>query len=71
MGDVVQTFDMQHTPDRTQADREAYYYCTRSDVWGDGRDEVILFGSRRACIYTNARAWSRPTTYNNTLYPGM
>jgi outer membrane protein assembly factor BamB len=70
-GKVVQTFAMRHTPDRSPADREAYYYCTRSDVWGDGRDEVILFGSRGACIYANARAWSRPTTYNNTLYPGM
>jgi len=32
---------------------------------------VILFGSRGACIYANARLAPVPTQYNETLYPGM
>ena len=70
-GNIVDSLQMQHTPGRTEADREAHFYCTRADVWGDGRDEVIFFGSRGACIYANSRALSVPTLYNNTLYPGM
>lgn len=47
------------------------FYASRADVWGDGRDEVILSGSRGACIWANARPLAIPTLYNNTLYPGM
>jgi len=70
-GNIVDTFEMQCTPDRTPQDRQAHYYGTRADVWGDSRDEVILFGSRGACIWANARPLAPPTLYNNTLYPGM
>ena len=70
-GRIVDTLHMQHTPDRTPQDRRAHYYCTRADVWGDSREEAILFGSRGACIYANARPLALPTLYNNTLYPGM
>ncbi|MBI2190837.1 MAG: hypothetical protein HYU36_02485 [Planctomycetes bacterium] len=70
-GNEVDTFTMQYTADRTREDREAGHYCTRADVWGDGRDEVIFSGGRGACIYANARPLAIPTLYNNTLYPGM
>ncbi len=70
-GNVVDELSMQHSPDRTEEDRAAHYYCLRADVWGDGREEVILFGSRGACIYADARPLATPTLYNNTLYPGM
>jgi len=70
-GEIVDTFQMAHTSDRTDEDRRAYYYCARADLWGDGRDEAILFGTRGACIYANARPLALPTLYNNTLYPGM
>ena len=70
-GDVTDVFKMQYTPDRTEKDREAHFYVTRADLWGDSRDEVILFGSRGACIYANARPLATPTHYNNTIYPGM
>jgi hypothetical protein len=62
---------MEHTPDRTEEERRAGCYCTRADVWGDSRQEVIMFGSRGACIWANARPLAIPTLYNNTLYPGM
>ena len=42
-----------------------------ADVWGDSRDEVLLFGARGCCIWANARPLAIPTLYNNTLYPGM
>ena len=49
----------------------ACHYCGRADVYGDSREEVILFGWKGARIYANARPLSIPTLYNNTLYPGM
>jgi len=70
-GEVLDVLRMEHTPDRTEEERQAYYYCTRADVWGDSREEVILFGSTGACIYANASPMAIPTLYNNTLYPGM
>jgi outer membrane protein assembly factor BamB len=47
------------------------HYCSRADVWGDGREEVIVFGWKGARIYANARPLAIPTLYNNTFYPGM
>ena len=70
-GEIADTLTMQCTPDRTAEDRGAHFYVTRADVWGDSRQEVILFGSRGACIYANARPLAIPTLYNNNLYPGM
>jgi outer membrane protein assembly factor BamB len=70
-GTIVDTLPMQYTPDRTPEDRRADFYATRADLWGDSREEAILFGSRGACIYANPRPLALPTHYNNTLYPGM
>ena len=47
------------------------HYCSRADVHGDSREEVIVFGWKGARIYANARPLSIPTQYNNTFYPGM
>jgi hypothetical protein len=70
-GEILETFHMLHTPERTGEEREAHFYCTRADLWGDSREEVILFGSTGACIYANTSPHANPTLYNNTLYPGM
>lgn len=70
-GQVVARLPMEYTPDRTAEDRRAEFYALVADVWGDGREEVILFGSRGACIYTNPRPAAIGTLYNETLYPGM
>ena len=70
-GDVIDQLPMCYTSSRTAADRRAEFYVLAADVWGDSREEVILFGSRGACIYTNARPPLVPTLYNETLYPGM
>jgi hypothetical protein len=70
-GEIVEELPMQYTPSRTAADRRTDFYALTADVWGDSREEVILFGSRGACIYANARPLAIPSLYNETLYPGM
>ncbi|MBL7041409.1 MAG: hypothetical protein ISR77_22425 [Pirellulaceae bacterium] len=51
--------------------RPEAFYAYAADVWGDSRDEAILFNARGLCIYANARPAAIPTLYNETLYPGM
>ena len=46
-------------------------YCTRADVWGDSREEVIVVGRNGVRIHANRRALPLATLYNNTLYHGM
>jgi len=70
-GAIVDTLPMAYAASRDAKDRQADFYGLAADVWGDSRDEVILFGSRGACIYTNARPAEIPTLYNENLYPGM
>ena len=70
-GEVIDTLPLVHTPDRSEPDRAAHAYATRADLWGDGREEAILFGSRAACVYANSRPLALPMLYNHTLYPGM
>ncbi len=78
-GKVLVEFPMHYLPDRRQAEPEAWkdplgivmYYPLCADVWGDSREEVILFGARGLCIYTNPAPFSLPSQYNETLYPGM
>ena len=70
-GNVAETLPMTFTTDRKDRDQQLDFYGLAADVWGDSRDEVVLFGSRGACIYTNARAAEIPTLYNENLYPGM
>jgi hypothetical protein len=70
-GEIADELPMQYTSGRTDADRRAEFYALVADVWGDSREEVILFGSRGACIYANARPAPILTLYNETLYPGM
>lgn len=70
-GRIVDQLPMRYSHGRAVEDHNAHYYGARADVWGDRREEVILFGSRGACIYANARPLAVPTLYNNTLYPGM
>jgi hypothetical protein len=70
-GNIVDTLPMAYTDDRTEADRKLDFYALAADVWGDAREEAVLFSSRGACIYANARLLETPTLYNETLYPGM
>ncbi len=70
-GEVVATLPLQYTPGRSEADRKMWFYGLVADVWGDEREEVLLFGSRGACIYANAQLNEDPALYNETLYPGM
>lgn len=46
-------------------------YCCRADLWGDSREEVLVFGQDGTQIHANRRLLAIPTLYNNTLYHGM
>ena len=46
-------------------------YGMAADIYGDSREEILLFGSRGFSIYANARPLEQPALYNMTLYPGM
>jgi hypothetical protein len=70
-GELIDELPMQFVESRTEADRLTDFYVLVADVSGDSREEVILFGSRGACIYANARLLPIPTLTNETLYPGM
>ena len=70
-GNVVDTFPMAYASDVAPSDRGGEFYGLAADVWGDGRQEVLLFNARSACIYANARPSAISTLYNETLYPGM
>jgi hypothetical protein len=70
-GEVVDLLPLQVAP---LPGEQAFYsdcYGLAADVWGDSREEVILFGSRGCCIYANARPLQQRSLYNTTLYPGM
>jgi hypothetical protein len=70
-GEVVDLLPMLYSPLPNETDFCTEYYGLAADVYGDSREEVILFGPRGACIYANARPLELPTLYNETLYPGM
>lgn len=70
-GAICETFPMHYQSYRTEAERQEGFYALPVDLWGDCRDEIVLFGSRGCCIYANARPLMIPTVYNETLYPGM
>ncbi len=70
-GRIAETLPMQYQPYRSPAERQEGFYALPVDLWGDCRDEIILFGARGVCIYANARPLMIPTMYNETLYPGM
>jgi hypothetical protein len=71
-GNVVDAFDVPAeivTPEGSLY--PGSYYCCRADMWGDSRDEVLVFGIKGMQIYANRRPLAIPTLYNNTLYHGM
>jgi len=70
-GEIVETFTLQYPSDASAETLRCGYYGLAADLWGDSRDEIILFGSRGACIYANARPFPVPTLYDETLYPGV
>lgn len=70
-GNIVTQLPMQYAAYRDEKDRQTEFYGHVADLWGDSREEVILFGPRALCIYTNPRPNEMPTQYNETLYPGM
>ncbi len=70
-GEVVDEFPLQVGPLPGEKGFLPDCYGMAADVWGDSREEVILFGARGFCVYANARPFEQPSLYNMTLYPGM
>lgn len=69
-GEILDYFPLPSEPLPGEKDYCPDCYGMAADVWGDSREEVILFGSRGFCVYANARPFERPSLYNMTLYPG-
>jgi len=70
-GEVVDVLPLQVAPLPGEQNYCSDCYGMAADVWGDGREEVLLFGSRGFSIYANTRPFIQPALYNMTLYPGM
>ncbi|OHB78588.1 MAG: hypothetical protein A2W31_00555 [Planctomycetes bacterium RBG_16_64_10] len=70
-GEIVATLPMKYSARSGDSDSCTDFYALAADVWGDGREEAILFGSLGACVYAAAAPLEIPTLYNETLYPGM
>ena len=70
-GQVVAVLPLEVAPMPGEKEFVSDSYGMAADVWGDSREEVVLFGSRGFSIYANARPLAQPALYNMTLYPGM
>lgn len=70
-GEVVDELPLRVGPLPGETDFTSDCYGMAADVWGDSREEVLLFGSRGLSIYANTRPLEQPSLYNMTLYPGM
>ncbi len=70
-GEVLDVLPLQVAPLPGETDFYSDCYGMAADVWGDGREEVILFGSRGFCVYSNTRPLEKPSLNNMTLYMGM
>jgi hypothetical protein len=70
-GEVIDQFPLPVAPFGNEKEFCSDCYGMAADVWGDSREEVILFGSRGFGVYANARPFEKASLYNMTLYPGM
>lgn len=71
-GEIVDLLPLVLPGGRPVAAGTEHSYGRRADVWGDGRDEVLLCGSGPVfCIWANACPLQLPALYNDTLYHGM
>ena len=46
------------------------YYMQHLDLFGDEREELLVFNHKSLYVYANGAPWQRPRLYNNTYYPG-
>ena len=69
-GRIVDEFPLPCAPMAGETKFRTDCYGMPADVWGDSRDEVILYGSRGFGVYANTRPFEKPPLYNFTLYPG-
>ena len=70
-GEIVDELPLQIEGLPGEKDFNSDCYGMAADVWGDAREEVLLFGSRGFSVYANTRPLEKPSLYNMNLYPGM
>ncbi|MDD5483037.1 MAG: hypothetical protein PHP98_05240 [Kiritimatiellae bacterium] len=76
-GEVADTLALRPVPPQVAPDwitniyGPAGYYGLAADIWGDSRDEAVLYGVSGVYIYANSRPLAIPTIYNETIYTGM
>ena len=80
-GNVVDRFAIPWKTEPAKVSGKELAYATRADLLGNGRHEVILYGPRGVCIYSNPRSPLAPAPstdqgpadalYNETIYTGM
>jgi hypothetical protein len=82
-GAIVDTFPIPWKAPPIKVSGKEVAYAMRANVWGDSRQEVILYGPGGIAIYANARPSAAPpnatkarpvpeaTHYNETIYSGM
>jgi hypothetical protein len=71
-GEIVDELPMVLAGEHPAGVSRRHSYGRRADVWGDSRDEILLYaGPADCCIWANARAPAVPSLYNDTLYHGM
>jgi hypothetical protein len=68
-GEVIDELPMVRSP-RQASGKPLYTIALPADMWGDSRDEVIVFNPHGLCVYANARACSTQRQYNATHYLG-
>ena len=53
-----------------QHDRYTGYYVKHIDVYGDEREEILVYDRNALYIYTNSALREKPELYNDTIYQG-
>jgi len=69
-GEIVDVLPLQAAPLAGEKDFCSDCYGMAADVWGDNREEVLLFGSRGFSVCANTRPFQPAPLQNMTLYPG-
>ena len=55
----------------SESARRTDFYALVADVWGDGREEVVLFSYALPAFTPRPMPLRGATLTNETLYPGM
>jgi hypothetical protein len=69
-GEFLDALPLQVAPLSGETNYRSDCYGMAADVWGDSREEVILFGSGGFCVYANTRPLEKPYALQHECLPG-